>query len=403
MQLAHFYRPEGTLSNVRPSIDLWWHLVERGSVAREVGNEINLFLAECYPLINTSKAMQEVYKDAHLHRGADREVVFFEEGEIRKRRADRIDMLPEEDVECLRKIAHSRDTNLIHAELNRLFRGPSPPAKEMPAFDDAAEAWFGNGIVALRRGGRDGLQRFLLTVDHWVCKLRKRGSIDRVRMFLNRFSCNCKIAFYSCYSNAWVGIFQLLQKMGELDLLGERFMRMWHYQTPPAQGQQDIFCGQIPALHPLSAIVLTSPQHLEVIGRYIGRPDFDELQASGAFAQTKEYWEMVATFLVAAHEYDRSRRRWEVQRKLPTQTNSEVVAEKSRDDGIPTPGRLFEDFARRRRVLCPACSGTPSYARHQSLETTDPPSAVVFYRCQKCHHEWSLDISGDDGALNRRW
>ncbi len=390
--------------NIRPCIDLWWHLVELNNVAREIGNEMMLFFAECYPLINTSKAMQEVYKDAHLPGGADREVDLFEVGGIRKRRTYRTDMLPEEEVECLRKIAHSRDTRLIHAELDGLFRGPAPPAREMPAFDEAEQAWIGNGIVALRQGGRDGLQCYLSTVDDWVCKLRKRGGIDdRVRIFLNRFSYKCKIAFYSCYSNAWVGIFQLLQKRGELDLLGERFMRMWHYQTPPAKCRQDIFSGQIPALHPLSAIVLTSPQHLEVIGRYIGRPDYDELQASGAFARTEEYWEMVTTFLVAAREYDRSRRRWEDQRKLSTWTNRESVAQKPRDDGTASAQILFENYSARRKLVCSKCSGTLSYGSHEPVETSDPAVVVAHFLCQACGHETRVEISEEDLNLTQRF
>lgn len=392
--------------NFRPCVDLWWHVNEQEGAAADPSTEMNLVLAECYPLINTSKSVQDVYMDAHLHRLADREYDYVEEDQIRKRKTERTDTLPDEEIERLYSIAHSGDTNQIRLELEGLFRGQSPPPDEMPAYVAAAQAWIGNGIVALRREGREGLNRYIQTLDEWLRRLRRRGGINRVRMFLNMFSYECKVAFYYCYGNAWIGILPRLQQMGELDLLGERFMRLWHHQNQPPEGAEvhrDIFSGQIPALHPISAVILTSPQHLEVIGRYIGRPDYNELQASGAYLQCSEYRDMVATILVAAHEYDRSRRRWEDQRGQGIPSASEAANERHRDDGAASVHILFKNYTDRRRKSCSECSGELSYVRHELLDDVNSPAVLAFFVCQECNHQTQLEISEDDLLLTQRF
>ena len=385
--------------NYRHCVDLWWHVVSQAGKDREPENEMTLVLAECYPLISTAKTLQDVYVDAHLHRAADREYSFVEEDQVRQRRAERTYSLPEEDTARLRVIAHSRNADQIRSELERLFRGPLPPPREMPAFDNAAQAWIGNGIVALRREGREGLQRYTHTIDEWIRKLRRRSGIDRVRMFVNMFSYECKAAFYFCYGNAWVGILQSLKQAGKLDLLGERFMRLWHHQNRPADDAEvhrDVFCGQILALHPLSAIVLTSPEHLEVIGRCIGLPDYQGLVASGKIVECQEYWDFVATILIAAHEYDRSRRRWEDQREHPTHTSSNEVARQARDDATDSVRILFEDYAAARGRLCAECSGELRYVRQEPSGTAESPMATVTFRCQCCDRETAIEVGVDE-------
>ena len=307
--------------NFRPCVDLWWHATEQAGEDRAYDNEVNLVFAECYPLVNTARALQDLYVDAHLHRMADREYVIEEEEGIRRVRSDRMYLLPEEECERLRSVADSRDTNRVRAELEGLFLGPLPPCGEMPAYQEAARAWIGNGIHALRTEGREGLQRYVGTVDEWIRRLRRRGNLDRVRLFLNMFSYQCKVAFYLCYCSAWVGILQRLAQTREPNIIGERFMRLWHHQNraPDDFGvSQDAFCGQVLALHPLSAVVLTAPEHRAVVGNWIGHPDYEALHASGQVAQCEAYWDLVATILIAAHEYDRSRERWEAGRGQAT-------------------------------------------------------------------------------------
>ena len=73
----------------RPCVDLWWRAVDEAGDTRVPENELNLVLAECYPLINTARAVQNIYVDAHLHPTADREYVIEDEEKVRRTRSYR--------------------------------------------------------------------------------------------------------------------------------------------------------------------------------------------------------------------------------------------------------------------------------------------------------------------------
>ena len=73
--------------NFRPCVDLWWHTVEQAGEDRVEDNEVNLVLAECYPLINTARALQNIYVDAHLLEG------------LRLLQAGQIDVIPLQGIE----------------------------------------------------------------------------------------------------------------------------------------------------------------------------------------------------------------------------------------------------------------------------------------------------------------
>ena len=390
--------------NFRPCVDLWWSSAEAAGETRLRENEVSLVLAECYPLVNTARAVQDVYVDAHLHRTADREYVIEEEEGVRQARSDRTYVLPAEEWKRLRNVAHTRDTNQVRSELESLFLGELPPRREMPAYRKAFETWTDNGIRALRTEGREGLRRYTGTVDEWIRKLRRRGNLDRGRMFLNMFSYECKVAFYMCYCSAWVGIVNRLSQNPEPNVLGDRFMRIWHHQNraPDDSGiSRDAFCGQILALHPLSAVILTSPEHLAAVGNWVGHPDYEALQANGRVLQCDAYWDLVATILISAHEYDRSRRQWEAGRKQATHADTESVSQQSRDDGTASAQILFEDFAAARGHDCPECSNTLTYVRHEQPKVdesteTDEPTVKVFFRCGSCDCETTIEVSHDD-------
>ncbi len=219
-----------------------------------------------------------------------------------------------------------------------------------------------------------------------------------MRRFLNMFSYECKVAFYGCYSCAWVGILPLLSQNREPNPIGDRFMGLWHNQNrapddPEASG--GVFCGQVLALHPLSAVVLTSPEHLTVIGDWIGHPDYESIVATGQIAECSEYWDFVATILTAAHEYNHSKRRWEESRGQHTEVNADIVAQHSRDDAIASAAVLFDDFAAARGLVCSECSTSLSYARHES-QGGEEPIVTAYFRCKSCSNETAIEISRSD-------
>ncbi|MFV1967238.1 MAG: hypothetical protein ACC628_17555 [Pirellulaceae bacterium] len=383
--------------NFRACVDLWWHAVEEAGAAAEIDNQIQLVHAECYPLVNTAKSVQDIFVDAHLHHTADREYRI-DEDDGRKRCSERTYLLPEDECERLRAVAHSRDLNRIRGELEGLFLGELPSTDEMPAYREAARAWIGNGVVEFRKGGHEGLQQYTQTVDEWIRKLRRRGGLDRVRRFLNMFSYECKVAFYGCYCSAWVEILKWLSQNREANTLGDRFMRLWHHQNRALESEdvrRDVFCGQVLALHPLSAVILTSPQHLTAIGGWIGHADYESITCVGRIADCPEYWSLVATIMTAAHEYDRSRCRWEELRGKATDVNTDTVAQHTRDDSTASVAILFEDYAAARGLVCPDCSAVLSYLKHE-IRYDEEAVAAVDFCCSSCSHRTTIEISYAD-------
>ena len=178
-------------------------------------------------------------------------------------------------------------------------------------------------------------------------------------------------------------------------------MRLWHHQNRAPQDERgvhrDAFCGQVLALHPLSGIVLTSPEHLAAIGPYVSHPDYDQLQATGEMANCPQYWDVVATILIAAHEYEHARQRWEQTRGQVTHAGTDRVAAQTRDDAVASARILFEDYAAARGVICPACAGSLSYVGHELFDSPEDVVAVRFV-CQLCQRDRQVTITAADLA-----
>lgn len=385
------FRRKNPGANFRACVDLWWTAVEDAGAADEIDNQVNLVLAECYPLVNTARTLQDVYVDAHLHKRADRQFTVVRERGRRQVQAERMYALPEDEAARLRQLAASRDAHRIRAELETLFLGEMPTAEAMPAYQEAARAWIGNGVVAFRSEGRSGLQEYVAEVGSWIHKYRKQGSQDQVRRFLNLFSYECKVAFYLCHTSAWVGLVRRLVADGRLNVTGARFMRLWHHQNRPADddggtpgGARDVFCGQVLSLHPLSAIVLNDPCHLATIGRWLAHPDYDALQEAGRVGTCPEYWDVVATILTAAHEYDHARDHWEATRGSVTYNGMEAMNQAVRNEATDSVALLFEDYAGKRRLVCPQCRQQLAYSDHQTPKEGEDWALVVF-RCRSGH------------------
>lgn len=386
--------------NFRACVDLWWTAVEGAGATDETDNQVNLVLAECYPLVSTARTLQDIYIDAQLHKKADRQIILGREsGRIE---AERIYYLPEEEVSRHRQLTASHDVPGIRAELEALFLGAMPPTHEMPAYQVAARSWIGEGIRAFRTGGHQGLRDYVSEVDQWIATYRKQGNLDRVRRFVNMFSYECKVAFYLCHTSAWVGLIQKLVTDGRLsNVIGERFMRMWHHQNQPVDdnrgmpgGARDVFCGQVLSLHPLSAIVQTEAPYLATIGRWLAHPEYETLQRTNRVATCPEYWDVVAVILQAAHEYDHARRQWEATRGSGTYADSEAVDNKSRDDAVASARILFDDYAAKQKMVCSTCKKALSYVDHELTDVEE--TVLVNYRCPSGH---CISVSVSQEAL----
>jgi hypothetical protein len=395
------FRHQNPGTNFRACVDLWWTAVEEAGAAGSIDNQVNLVLAESYPLVNTARSLQDVYVDAHLHKKADRRATAVEEKGCRPVDSERTYSLPKEEVARLQQLATYRDARRIRAELEELFLGEMPSSEAMPAFQKAVRAWIGNGIVALRKGGRSALREYVAEVGNWIRKYRKQGHQDRARRFVNTFGYECKVAFYLCHTSAWNGLVKRLVADGRLPVTGERFMRLWHHQNQPADdnggvigGARDVFCGQVLSLHPLSAIVLNEPCYLAIIGRWLGHPDYDALHQANGVATCPEYWEVVAMILVAAHEYDHAREHWDATRGRVTYGGTAAAYDAARDDATASVALLFEDYAAGRRLVCPECKQKLSYSCHEPSKDGED-WVLVRFRCPS-GHDHSVPITHEE-------
>ncbi len=307
--------------------------------------------------------------------------------------------LPEEEVTRLRRLAESHDLGSIRAELESLFLGELPPRREMLSFQEAAKAWIGNGIRALRAGGRQGLRGYVPEVGELLARYRRQGDQGRVRRFINMFGYECKLAFYLCHTSAWAGLVQKLAAAGELNAVGERFMRLWHNQNQVVEDDsegpgehRDVFCGQVLSLHPLSAIVQTDAIYLARIGQWLAHPHYEELCRDNRVALCPAYWDVVAVVLEAAHEYQHARRHWESTRggrayidagAVERATDDASALEYTQTDLTASPQMLFEGYATRQELSCGTCRKSLSYIRHDAPD--DQERVVVHYRCESGH------------------
>ena len=381
--------------NFRPCVDLWWHVAEQEGQEKDLDNLANLVLAECYPLINTSKGMQDVYVDAQLSRTADRDYSFSKVNNVRMASSVRTHQLSTDECQRLREIAFTRDWTKIRSEFEQLFLGEQPSEEELPAFNEAAQSWIGNGIVEFKKGGHQGLQNYAATLDEWIVKLRKQGQIERVHRFLNRFSHTCKIAFYTCYCSAWVGILQWLEHNCEPNVVGDRLMRLWHNQNRgdhSAENKSDVFHGQVLALHPLSGIMHSSPEHLTTIGQWFGHREYDSIMSAGKAEKCDEYWSLVGSILIAAHEYSGSRNRCNEFRDQVTQVSSETVSGAAIEDTNLSMNEAFEHVAAEGGHKCSKCAEAVTYIRHEPPDD-DNSTVTVDFECTSCGNPESIQVS----------
>lgn len=384
--------------NFRPCVDLWWHAVEHAGEATDTDNLVTRVLAECYPLINKQKGMQEVYVDAQLRRSADREYFFSKVNNVRRASSVRTHQLSTDECQRLREIAFTRDLTKIRSEFEQLFLGEQPSQEEWPAFNEAAQSWIGNGIVEFKKGGQQGLQDYVATLDEWIKKLRKQGQIDRVHRFLNRFSYTCKIAFYTCYCSAWVGILQWLEHNCEANVVGNRFMRMWHNQNSgdhSAANKSDVFHGQVLALHPLSGIMHSSSEHLTTIGQWFGHPEYDSIMSAGKAEECDEYWSLVGSILIAAHEYSESRNRYVESRGQVTHVSAEIVTGAAIEDTRLSMNEAFERVAAEGGHKCSKCDESVKYVGHAPPEDGGSTIAVDF-KCKSCGNPMTIQVSCEE-------
>ena len=429
--VVHYYWMDGSefrdpdsesgAANFRNVIGFWAAAMRQMSLGNELDQQINYVLAVCYGLVGQCKSLQSVYRDAYL-------------GHQARRAAE--DALPDEIRERIREIVQSRDRLRVETELNAALGRFEPPTKLLPLLQEAFTHWVGNGVALLRKDGNDGLERFLNETEYWLNKFRKRSK-PWVRHFIDLFAYECKVAFYTCFANAWVEIIPWLVENQGLDRLSERFLRFWHNQNqsieiphgrtlggifyPTQCGMaflekshsgdrvahtisvqtehigpthvKDVFSGQVLSLHPLSGVFMMDSAFCAIAGKFFASAAYEQTMKNGVSHFCGEYWDLIGAIMSAAHLYRRALDRQNSSRGKLTRTDAAPNAVASSDE--PSQTTLLDDFAVSRGIKCRKCRGKLRSISHRLTETGQD-LVVVNYTCEACQKNVQVPIRYSD-------
>lgn len=416
---------DAAAENFRNCVGHWAAAMRAGGWGDDLDQQVHYVTALCYPLIGRSKALQDVYLDAHLD----------------PRRDDQSpESLPDATRLRIRDIVEARDRDAVGRELDQVFGRFEPPAKVLPALQEAFRRWAGRGVELLRRDGNDGLERFLEEADGWLARYRKKGGHVWVRHFINLFSYEAKVSFYRCYANAWVDLIPWLKEHRGLDDLSERFLRVWHNQNQPIEvppgrtagglylpthgratvlelGRdgtptrrsltwptgpvgpshvRDVFNGQVLSLHPLSGFFMKDLALCAIAGQYFMSEA--AANARGRIAKGPGYWRFVGAILSAAHLY---RLAWDRQNQgRGVRCHNRDMTERAASTPRPVnEADVMEGFAAAQQARCPDCGKELRYVAYHPGGPEDERFDTEF-ACPSCRRSVSLTF---DRAAFEAW
>ena len=335
------FKAESSCAAFRTVVGHWATAMRATGVWGELDQQIRYVTALCYPLVAEAKSLQDVYRDSYLKPGTTKPTADSLSDDARKR---------------IRRVVRERNTDLVQAELDHVLDRFEPPDRLMPLLEEAFRWWVGRGVVEFRRAGNEGLERLLAEVDTWIARYRKKGGNVWVRRFVNQFSYECKVSFFTCYANAWVDLIPWLREHRALDQVSERFLRFWHNQNISSGGTdgRDAFNGQVLALHPLSGFFMKDPALLAVAGRFFGTTAYNRALTPEKARSSAAYWELVGAILTAAHLYRNALDQQEHRRGTRTPVSLGAQAPPALD-GAGDDLALLRDFLSGRALTCPRC------------------------------------------------
>ena len=306
------------MTNLNSCLDLAWEYIRRRG-RDELDSQVELALAEFYPLVNKSKGMQDVFLDAHLSPKAERDVE-----------------LTDREQGTIRRLVERRDPESVRRKLGQLLAGQEPSKAVKPGYNEAFHRWMCNALVALRRGGRPGLQQFVAgEMATWIGLYRRRGGQPAPRLFINLLAHSAKASFYSCYDLAWRALLPTLTQRLGLSPASQRFLKLWHLNSGEA-AERDMFCCQTLALHPLSAFVMGREEHRVAVGDWLALARPENCEAWSPDWECPEYRGMLMAVLTAAAQYKHVWEREQLRRSPSGRSRASRAAKA--EGGRRTPG-----------------------------------------------------------------
>jgi hypothetical protein len=332
-----------------------------------------LLLATCYGLVARSNAAGRVYRDAHLAAGATDPDGGGLPDPVRRR---------------IRDVMKARDPLRTRAALDELLGWQEPTGDEAALTGMILDGILRHGVELVRRRGHEGLYEFLGRADAWFRARIRKGDQGPTRGFLRRFAFECKVSFYLCYANAWIGLIPWLREHRGLDPTSERFLGFWHMQNRPVPGPDgratpDAFRGHVLGLHPLSGFFMKDPALCAVAGRFFATDAYDEALTRGRAGACAAYWSLVGAILTAAALYRQAldgqdpRRGRRARGSAATCPSAESAPER-------TEARLLEDFAAHTGLRCTGCGGDLRFEGLTPPEGPTPTGVEVAFACRRC-------------------
>lgn len=435
MNNAHFrWLGAGSSSkNFQNCVDLWITASRLDGMEDDPVQQSHALMAQCYPLVSRSRAMQNIYRDAYL-------------------KPAQIDAsaepLPNDVLSRIRNVVESRDRFSLQHELDQLLKtAPKPPARIEETLHDVFEVWMGRGVQLMRSKGREGVARFLAEIESRMKQYRKESGNVWVRHFINRFSYEAKSDFYLCYASAWLSLIPWIKEHRGLDDVSERFLSTWHQQNQPVelapesligdvrnpgQGQaqardgalsqssvapppgpthlRDVFYGQVLSLHPLSGFFMKDPKLCAAAEAYFATDPMSETGTQASIDYEDAYWNFIGAVLSAAYSYRLALDQQNVDRKEPprkkttpksgrkTRVDRKAEAPKeepSQEDQTTTEASTMEDFAARLNARCPHCRGELSFV---SLEKCGEGAEYfdVLFTCPACQKQVTVPFPSSE-------
>jgi hypothetical protein len=415
---------EAEVSNFRSCIGFWRAAMRELGVADDTTQQANYVLAVCYALVKRDKGAQRVYRDALLRQHSFSPEALCLSPEVQDQISQAID---------------SRSLNAIRRELDLALEAAQLSEEDRLATSKAMDHWVNRGVIRMRADGREGLRAWLGEVDEWLTRFRKRSK-DRLRTFLDVFSTECKLAFYLCYSNFWIGLLPWLEENQGLDPMSKRFLSIWHNQNqnvevlhgrtasgimyPTTAGRSflipdgfgnfqrhtitwktnqigpevipDVFRGQILALHPLNWILLARAELREKVGRCISSPQFEDAMRTGRVADFPAYWQMLESIVTAAHVYRHARLQNEARRTMRRPRRQSRLVDAATKLDIP-PEAFLREFVDSLHRGCP-CGGTYVYA---AVEVPTARGNVLSMPVRCCECDLSTEIKVERRELKQ--
>jgi hypothetical protein len=381
--------------NYPACVDLWWADMESLGLTQLSGKDVD----HQHQVARNIETLGLAILHSHTAKGKPRDRCFEDaHPSANKAGVDR-HTLASREAKHLLDLGRSRKVAAIQAEIAATLAGDMPPVEENAIMNTVYRDWVHDMISAYHNGGRTALERFVKSV-----LLRQRNKVtnrgnDKAgspwpREFFKRVAYEAKVAFHTCYANAWVHLTPWLQTNRNLDVASEQLLRLWHHQQPRDDGR-DVFWGQVIALHPISAWLMRITHHRAALSGYLNSVSMCKPGADIDNVDNPAYWDLVGSILVACHEYaeqlgiERSRRQ-----------GASIVEPNTPIDGAEDVTQPIEDMLdehlKRQCLCCTECRHDELTIVRHAFTNEQKDALLVECCCVKCKAHRHVPIKAED-------